>query len=197
MIFASSAAVYGNIEQFPVTEDVRMAPISPYGASKAAGEFYCRAFEESHGIEVVSLRYFNVYGPRQSSSQYSGVISIFARRILRQEPLVIFGDGSQTRDFVFVDDVVDGTIRALEENYQSRIFNIASATETTILGLARITQELAGARSRLEFQPARPGDPYRGLADVTAARRELRFVPKTSLRDGLLETIKWYSEKPH
>jgi UDP-glucose 4-epimerase len=192
VVFASSAAVYGTIERFPVTEDANMAPISPYGASKAASELYCRAFEENHGIEVVSLRYFNVYGPKQVSGQYSGVISVFARRILRGQPLTVFGDGSQSRDFVYVKDVVDATISALQGSFQSRVFNIASGTETTVLELANTMQELAGRLSELKFRPPRLGDPYRGVADIAKARKELGFDQRTSLRDGLLETIYWY-----
>lgn len=192
VVFASSAAVYGMIERFPIREDAKIAPISPYGASKAASELYCRAFEENYGIETVSLRYFNVYGPRQISCQYSGVISIFARRILRGQPLTIFGDGSQSRDFVYVSDVVDATIRALQETFQTRVFNIASGTETTIHKLAQIMQGIVGRRPGAKFLPPRLGDPYRGVADITKARRELRFDPRTSLRDGLSETIHWY-----
>jgi UDP-glucose 4-epimerase len=194
VVLASSAAVYGMIERFPVTEDASMAPISPYGASKAASEFYCRAFEENHGIEAVSLRYFNVYGPRQVSGQYSGVISIFARRLLRRQPLTIFG-GSQSRDFVYVNDVVNATIRALLGTFQSRVFNIATGTETTIRKLAETMQGLVGRRSAVKFLPSRLGDPYRGVADITKAHRELGFNPRTSLRDGLSETIQWYNIK--
>jgi UDP-glucose 4-epimerase len=192
VVFASSAAVYCMIERFPVTEDANMDPISPYGASKAASELYCRAFEENHGIGTVSLRYFNVYGPRQISGQYSGVISTFARRILRGQPLTIFGNGSQTRDFVYVDDVVEATIRALQGTIQSRVFNIASGTETTIHRLAKIMQELVGRRPEVKFLPPRLGDPHRGVADITKPRRELGFNPRTSLKDGLSATIEWY-----
>jgi UDP-glucose 4-epimerase len=192
VVFASSAAVYGMIERFPVTEDASIAPISPYGASKAAAELYCRAFEENHGIEAVSLRYFNVYGPRQISGHYSGVISIFARKILRRQPLTVFGDGSQSRDFVYVKDVADATIRALHGSFPSRAFNIASGTETTVLDLATTIQELVNRRSELKFRPPRLGDPYKGVADITKARKELRFAPRTSLRDGLSATIQWY-----
>jgi UDP-glucose 4-epimerase len=191
VVFASSAAVYGMIERFPVTEDARIAPISPYGASKAAAELYCRAFEENHGIEAVSLRYFNVYGPKQVSAQYSGVISVFARRILRGQPLTVFGDGSQSRDFVYVKDVVDATIRALKGTFQSRIFNIGSGTETTIGNLAETMQGLVGRRPEVKFLPPRLGDPYRGVADITKAHRELGFNPRTSLKDGLSTTIEW------
>ena len=192
VVFASSAAVYGMIDRFPVREDSSMAPISPYGASKAASELYCRAFEENYGIETVSLRYFNVYGPRQISGHYSGVISTFAHRILRGEPLTIFGDGTQSRDFVHVNDIVDATIRALKRTTQSRVFNIASGTETTITKLAETMQELEGRRTGLNFLPKRLGDPYRGVADITKARRELGFHPRTSLRDGLSATLQWY-----
>jgi len=195
VIFASSAAVYGNPQTLPVAEDASIVPISPYGASKAASELYCRSFEENHGIETVSLRYFNVYGPRQRSGQYSGVISIFSRRIHQELPLRIFGDGSQSRDFIFVSDAVAGTIAALEkEHIQSRIFNIASGRETTILQLAKTMQEVAkGAPSNLRFEPARKGEVYRSLADITRAQTELGYSPTVPLHDGLSKTMKWFA----
>jgi UDP-glucose 4-epimerase len=196
VVFASSAAVYGMIERFPVREDANIAPISPYGASKAASELYCRTFEENCGIETVSLRYFNVYGPRQISGQYSGVISMFARGILRGQPLTIFGDGSQSRDFVYVNDVVDATVRALQAKSENRVvFNIASGTETTIHELAEIMQGLVGRRPGVKFLPPRLADPHRGVADITKARNELGFDPRTSLRDGLSATIWWYQNQ--
>jgi UDP-glucose 4-epimerase len=189
VVFASSAAVYGIVERFPIREDASIAPISPYGASKAASELYCRAFEECHEIETVSLRYFNVYGPRQVSGEYSGVISIFARRLLRRQPLTIFGDGTQSRDFVYVNDVADATIRALQRTFQNRVFNPASGTETTILRLAETMQELVGQRPGVRFMPPLLGDPHRGVAHIMKARRELGFNPRTPLRDGLSSTI--------
>jgi len=136
VVFASSAAVYGSPSTLPITEDVDVVPISPYGASKAASELYCGSFEENHGIETISLRYFNIYGPRQASTQYSGVISVFARRLLRRLPLRIFGDGSQSRDFIYVADAVEATVAALEKPLLNRVFNIATGRETTILKLA-------------------------------------------------------------
>jgi UDP-glucose 4-epimerase len=195
VVFASSAAVYGIVKQFPVREDASMAPISPYGASKAASELYCRAFERNCGIQTVSLRYFNVYGSRQLPSQYSGVISIFASRLIRRQPLRIFGDGTQSRDFVYVNDVVEATIRALQRPFQSRVFNIASGTETTIQELAETMQGIVGLRVGVKFLPSRLGDPYRGVADIMKARRELGFNPRTSLRDGLSTTIQWCQDK--
>ena len=192
VIFASSAAVYGSSETYPVTETARLAPISPYGASKAASELYCRSFEENHGIETLSLRYFNLYGPRQTSGEYSGVISIFARRLRRGRPLTIFGDGSQTRDFMFVGDAVDGTIAALEKTIRSRVFNIASGKETRILELAKTMQQIAGSPQGVGFNPPRRGDISRSVADITRAQTELGFTPRTSLSDGLSTTIKWF-----
>jgi len=194
VVFASSAAVYGSPHTFPITEGANTAPASPYGASKAASELYCRSFEENHGIEAVSLRYFNVYGPRQRSGQYSGVISIFSRRIHQKLPLRIFGDGSQSRDFVFVSDAVAGTIAALEKPLHSRVFNIASGREITILQLARTMQEVAkGAPSNLRFEPARKGEVYRSLADITRAQTELGYSPTVPLHDGLSKTMKWFA----
>jgi len=195
VIFASSAAVYGSPSMFPITEEVDVSPISPYGASKAASELYCRSFEENHGIEAVSLRYFNVYGPRQVSSQYSGVISVFARRLLRRLPITIFGDGSQSRDFVFVTDVVDATIAAVEKPLRSRVFNIASGRETTILNLAEKMQEIAGVSSQLRFESPRKGDIRRSVADISRARSELGFFPRSSLHDGLTATIQWFCHR--
>jgi UDP-glucose 4-epimerase len=196
IVYGSSAAVYGTPRSFPITEDADVAPISPYGSSKAASELYCKAFEENHGIEAISLRYFNVYGPRQASSQYGGVISIFARKLLRRLPLTIFDDGSQSRDFVFVLDAIDGTIAALEkESLQSRVFNIASGKETTILELARMMQEIVGASSDLIFKPPCKGDVRRSVADVARAQDEMGFRPATDLRDGLSATIQWFAHK--
>jgi UDP-glucose 4-epimerase len=195
VVFASSAAIYGIPRAFPIAEDASISPISPYGASKAASELYLQAFEENNGIEAVSLRYFNVYGPRQTPSEYAGVISIFAKRALNRQPLQIYGDGSQTRDFVYVSDVVDATVAALEKNLKSRAFNIASGTEITVLELAKTVQRLAGSGSELKFRPPLIGDISRSVADVTRARNELRFAA-TSIDDGLSETVQWLAEGP-
>ena len=192
VILASSAAVYGKPRTFPIAEDTPLAPISPYGASKAACEHYLASFEENHGVEAVSLRLFNVYGPRQTASQYAGVISIFAKRSLQEKPLQIYGDGSQTRDFVFVSDVVDATVNALEKDPKSRVFNIASGREITILELAKNIGEISGTHSRLEFRPPRSGDIIRSVADATRARNELGFSAKTTMTDGLSATLQWF-----
>ena len=194
VVFASSAAVYGTPRAFPIREDANISPISPYGASKAASELYLRAFEENHKIEAVSLRYFNVYGPRQTPSQYAGVISKFARRALQQKPLEIYGNGSQTRDFIFVSDVVDATLAALEKDLRDRVFNIASGTETTILELAKTIQRIAGSRSELKFCPPQTGDIPRSIADTTKAQNEMGSTTRTPLQMGLSATTKWLAE---
>lgn len=184
-MFASSAAIYGIPQILPISEDASMTPISPYGASKAASELYLKVFEENQGIESVSLRYFNVYGPRQTANQYSGVVSIFSRRINRKMPLTIYGEGSQSRDFIHVLDAVNATIAALEkENLQDRVFNIAAGAETTILQLAKTMQDITevGSRSELKFRPPRKGDISRSVADITRAEKQLGFRPAVPLR---------------
>jgi UDP-glucose 4-epimerase len=196
VVFASSAAVYGAPRAFPILEDARVSPISPYGASKASSELYLASFEENHGIEAVSLRIFNVYGPRQTSGQYAGVISIFAKRALNDQPLQIFGDGSQTRDFVYVSHVVDATAAALENNLGSRVFNIASGHETTILELAKTVRGITNSRSELSFCPTRSGDIARSLADITRAQNELKFVASTPVDTGLSITVQWLAQEP-
>jgi UDP-glucose 4-epimerase len=194
VVFASSAAVYGTPRAFPIREDANISPISPYGASKAASELYLRAFEENHKIEAVSLRYFNVYGPRQTPNQYAGVISKFVRRALQQKTLEIYGDGSQTRDFIYVSDVVDATVAALEKNLRDRVFNIASGTETTILELAKTIQRIAESRSELKFCPPQTGDIARSIADTTKAQNEMGSTTRTPLHMGLSATTKWLAE---
>jgi len=143
-------------------------------------------------VDSLSLRLFNVYGPRQTASQYAGVISIFAKRALHGKTLQIYGDGSQTRDFVFVSDVVDAIVAALERTLKSRVLNIASGNEIRIIDLARKIQEIAGTQSELEFHPPRSGDITRSVADVTKARDELGFIARTSLTDGLATTLQWF-----
>ena len=195
VVSASSAAVYGTPQAFPISETASISPISPYGASKAASELFLGSFEENHGIEGVSLRFFNVYGPRQTPSQYSGVISIFGKRALNHQPLQVFGDGSQTRDFIYVSDVVDTTVAALERNLRSRVFNIATGKEVTILELAKTMHRITKSRSNLGVSPPRTGDVARSVADITKARNELGLIARTPLGDGLSATIRWLAQE--
>ncbi len=187
LVFACSAAVYGEDPELPKREAMRPEPVSPYGVEKIAGELYLHTFSAVYGIETVSLRYFNVFGPRQDpSSAYSGVISIFADRILKGEPLKIYGDGHQTRDFVFVDNVVDANLfAATQPGVSGRAYNVACGIGTTLLDLAKVLGEVSGKPARIVHAEARVGDVRDSVADISRARAELGYAPRVSVRDGL------------
>lgn len=187
LVFASSAATYGEDPELPKREAMRPLPVSPYGVEKLTGEQYLHAFSAIYGLETVALRYFNVFGPRQDpSSAYSGVISIFADRILRGVPLTIFGDGTQTRDYVFVDNVVDANVLAgTREGVSGRAYNVACGRSTTLVELATLLGEVAGKAPELAFAPARVGDVRESYADIARAREELGYTPKVAVREGL------------
>ncbi|RLF90782.1 nucleoside-diphosphate sugar epimerase [Thermococci archaeon] len=192
LIFASSAAVYGDNKSLPLRESEKPKPLSPYGITKVSGEYYCRVFYELYGVPSVCLRYFNVFGERQGYNQYAGVISIFINRALRGEPLIIYGDGKQTRDFIYVRDVVMANILAAEkERANGRIFNVARGERTTILELALKIIDAAGSESPIFFDKPRPGDIRHSQADIGEIKR-LGFEPKYTLEEGLLKTIDWY-----
>ena len=192
LIFASSAAVYGDNQNLPLKETERPRPLSPYGVTKATGEEYLRVYHELYGLPVVALRYFNVFGPRQSANQYAGVISIFINRALKNEPLVIFGDGKQTRDFIYVKDVVKANLFAAESRRANgKVFNVATGKQTSILELATRIIEITGTRSSIIFDKPRPGDIRHSLADISEIRT-LGFEPEWSLEEGLKKTVEWY-----
>ncbi|MBP1912635.1 SDR family oxidoreductase [Thermococcus stetteri] len=192
LVFASSAAVYGDNSNLPLKETERPKPLSPYGVTKATAEEYLRVFHELYGLPVVSLRYFNVFGPRQSANQYAGVISIFINRALRGEPLIIFGDGKQTRDFIYVKDVVRANLLVAEsKRANGRVFNVATGNETTILELAMKIIEITGTTSSIVFDKPRPGDIRHSRADISEIRK-LGFEPAWSLEEGLKKTVEWY-----
>lgn len=197
-IFASSAAVYGNSKPAKKSENMRLAPISPYGVSKLAAENYIRVFNEIYGLETVSLRYFNVYGPRQGlASSYSGVITAFIGRLLNRQAPIIYGDGNQTRDFVHVDDVVSANMLALEsKNAVGEMFNVASGTAITVYELARILRRITDAE-RLEpiFTEQRPGDVRHCSGDISKAGDLLGYYPKIKLEDGLPKLVKYHLQK--
>ena len=197
LIFASSAAIYGIIEGKAV-EDMAGRPSSPYGASKLAVEDYLHAYHHSYGLETVALRYFNVYGKRQRYSDYSGVITIFANKILDGERPTIYGDGAQVRDFVHVDDIVQANMLAMESQVAvGESFNVASGKATSILELFSIIRELIGS-TNLEnvFAPSRVGDMKLGLASIDKIKAALGYAPKIRMREGLSEVIE-YLNKPH
>ncbi|MFT7582283.1 MAG: UDP-glucose 4-epimerase, partial [Myxococcota bacterium] len=198
---ASSAAVYGNVDVLPVAEDAPARPLSPYGIHKHLGEHYLRAWSALYGLSTTALRFFNVYGPRQDpKSPYSGVISIFIDRATRGAPLTIFGDGAQTRDFVFVTDVVAAIVAALfRPGATGQIFNVAGGNEVSVKALARRVIDLCGDQSEIVFAEGRSGEIARSLADTRLATDSLGFVPKVALSEGLTQTISWFldaSENP-
>jgi len=192
LIFASSAAVYGDNPNLPLRETERPRPLSPYGVTKATAEEYLRVYHELYGLPVVALRYFNVFGPRQGFNQYAGVISIFINRALAGEPLVIFGDGRQTRDFIYVKDVVKANLLVAESRRANgRVFNVATGKQTSILELAMKIIEITGTTSSIVFDKPRPGDIRHSLADITEIKR-LGFEPEWTLEEGLKKTVEWY-----
>lgn len=198
-VYASSSSVYGEEASLPKRENAPTKPVSPYGTSKYAAETYSRVFNEVYSLDTVCLRYFNVYGPRQTPGPYSGVISIFIDRLLRNETPIIFGDGHQTRDFTNVGDAADATILALsKESIGGEVFNIATGVPTSVNELAQLLQEITGKTSIKPMHTApRPGDIRHSYADIEKARRSLGYEPKISLRDGLRRLVEWYkNEKP-
>ncbi|HHI01494.1 MAG TPA: SDR family oxidoreductase [Thermococcus litoralis] len=195
LIFASSAAVYGDNPNLPLKESEKPEPLSPYGVTKIAGEYYCKVFYELYGVPTVSLRYFNVFGERQGYNQYAGVISIFINRALKGEPLIIYGDGKQTRDFIYVKDVVKANILAAKSSKANgKVFNVARGERTTILELALKIIDATNSPSSIIFDKPRPGDIRDSQADISEIRK-LGFKPEYSLEDGLLRTIEWYRRK--
>ena len=195
VVHASSGSVYGNPMTVPISEQHPLNPISPYGASKLASEFYCRMYHREYGLEVFMLRYFNVYGPRQTVSEEMGVVPIFVRRALRKEPLRIFGDGKQTRDFLNVADVVRANLLAYESERGAGLpMNVGGmGEETTILDLANTVMELCGYQAPVQFAAPKPGDIRRLLADNSLAKELIGYIPLVSLVEGLKEYIRYAS----
>lgn len=196
-IYASSCAVYGDTETLPNHENLAPKPLSPYAVDKLAAEKYAKVFHDVYGLETVSLRYFNVYGPRQKHGPYSGVISIFVNRLLKNKPPIICGDGEQTRDFINVKDVVEANMLALSKRKAvGEVFNISTGEATTINKLTETIQKIMDKTSLkpVHAEP-RPGDIKHSYGDITKARRNLEYEPKVQLEKGLSELVKWYSKK--
>jgi len=191
VVFASSSSVYGDTEVLPKREDLPPRPLSPYAAAKLAGELFCRSWAAHTELETVSLRFFNVYGPRQDpESPYAAVIPTFMRRLREGRPLPVHGDGGQTRDFTYVGDVVEGILRAgRAPGVSGRVYNLAGGRPASIAELARVLAELSGTGARIERLPPRPGDIRDSWADAGAARRDLGFEARTALPEGLRRTF--------
>ncbi|HOS81498.1 MAG TPA: SDR family oxidoreductase [Methanolinea sp.] len=189
VVHASSAAVYGNLPGIPKREDMPVEPLSPYAVAKYAGEQYCRVLGLLYDLPTVSLRYFNVYGARQDpASDYAAVIPRFIANLRNGKPPVIFGDGTQTRDFVYVRDVVRANILAMERDAEG-VYNIGSGKETSINELATILMRLLRFRGQPVYAGGRPGDVMHSVADISRARSLLGWEPAFSLEEGLSDTL--------
>jgi UDP-glucose 4-epimerase len=193
-IYASSAGVYGETDVQPQSENLTPKPISPYGVSKLSAEQYVQVVDRLYGLETVCLRYFNVYGPRQTYSPYSGVITNFMKCISKSEPPIIYGDGEQTRDFVSVKDVIDANMLVLtRKNAAGGVFNIGTGVATRINELAETLQEIMGQTGvKLIHAGARSTDIRHSCADINSAKKILGYDPKVSLRNGLLELVRYF-----
>ncbi len=192
-VFSSSSSVYGNVATLPVTEDMLPEPISPYALQKLTGERYLRLFYDLHGLETVSVRYFNVFGPRQHpASAYSGVISLFARCLIEERAPTIHGDGEQTRDFTYVRNVVDGTLRAcVAPGAAGQVCNVSCGGRVSLNALFRTMRAMTESRVEPEYTEPRVGDVRDSYADITRARELLGYEPAVSLEEGLETTIAW------
>ncbi len=198
LVFAGSSSEYGNSPVQPKREDMRPAPITPYALQKWAGEQYCAMFSSLYGLETVSIRYFNVFGPRQApDSPYSGVISLFIKAFLSKQAPMIHGDGRQTRDFTYVSNVVDGVLRAATaEGVSGEVINVATGGRVSLLELARALQLITGTDLQPTFGPARDGDVKDSQADIFKARKMLGYEPSVPFEEGLRRTVEWFSTQP-
>ena len=195
IVYAASSSAYGDQPTLPKVETMLPEPLSPYAVAKLVGEHYCQVFTRVYGLETVSLRYFNVFGPRQDpSSQYSGVISRFISALLGGEVPVIYGDGEQSRDFTYIGNVVDANLKAAESaKAVGHVINIANGERISLNQLLRELQDLTGKTNvTADYQPTRAGDVKHSLADISRARDLLGYEPKIDLRQGLSLTMDWW-----
>jgi len=194
IVYAASSSAYGETPTLPKTEAMAAAPISPYGVTKFVGELYAQVFGRVYGLENASVRYFNVFGPRQDpTSQYSGVLSRFMLAVLKGEPLVIYGDGEQSRDFTYVDNVVDETLRACEAvGASGKVFNGGTGARITLNEVAKLLEKVTGKKIQARYEPPRAGDILHSQADISLARQVLGYEPRVLFQEGLKRTWEWY-----
>ncbi len=195
--FASSSSVYGNTDRFPQTEDQPTIPESPYAITKRDGESLCRFFHKTYGLNAISLRYFNVFGPRQSlENKYAVVIPFFIKRILEGKPPIIYGDGEQGRDFTYVKEVVRANLLALQaKNAGGEVFNVSEGKTITINELARKINEILGKNIPSEYQSARAGDVLKTQGSPAKAKEKLDFIVQTSFEEALQQTVNWFQSE--
>lgn len=194
LVFASSSSVYGDNPTLPKIEGFEGRPLSPYAVSKQAGESYCRLFSELYGLETFSLRYFNVFGPRQDpNSHYSAAIPLFIKKILHGESPVVYGDGEQSRDFTYVDNIVEANILASEAAIKpGETVNIACGESISVNKLLKLINQTLDREVEATYVDMRPGEIMHSLADISKARKLIGYTPCVTQNDGLLRTINWY-----
>jgi nucleoside-diphosphate-sugar epimerase len=194
VVYAGSSSAYGDTPMLPKVETMSPLPLSPYAVSKLAGELYCQMFARTMGLETVVLRYFNVFGPRQDpASQYAAVIPRFITAALAQREPVVFGDGKQSRDFCYIDNVVEANLLAAEApGAVGRVFNIACGAATELNGVLDLLGELVGRKVTARHEPGRPGDVKHSLADIALAEAHLGYRPKVMFPEGLRRTFEWF-----
>jgi nucleoside-diphosphate-sugar epimerase len=193
VVYAGSSSAYGDTPTLPKHEDMPTKPLSPYALQKLVGEHYLRMFTDLYRLETVTIRYFNVFGPRQDpSSPYSGVISVFTRALLENRPPTIYGDGEQTRDFTYIANVVDGVLRACTANVSGMVLNVATGSRITLNELFRTLRDLIGCDVSPNYGPSRAGDVRDSQADISRARQLLGYEPIVPFQEGLRRTVDWY-----
>jgi UDP-glucose 4-epimerase len=195
-VYAASSSAYGDTPTLPKVETMPPMPLSPYAVGKLVGEYYCSVFHNIFGLETISLRYFNVFGPHQDpTSQYAAAIPAFVTAILKDEPPTVFGDGLQSRDFTYVDNVVEANLLAARVKHTTgEVLNIACGQAVTVNETIDIINDLLGKNIKPIYDPPRPGDVKHSLADIALAEKLLSFKPKVTFRQGLQKAINWYRE---
>lgn len=192
-VYASSSSVYGDTPLLPKVESMPPQPLSPYALSKLAGEVYCKLFHRLYGLSTISLRYFNVFGPRQDeASEYAAVIPRFAAALLEDRPLTVYGDGLQTRDFTYVANVVEANLLAINSEAAGEVCNIACGAKYSLLELAHALGEVLGKKPVINHHPSRPGDVRDSFASIEKARQLLGFQPVVQFREGISATADWF-----
>jgi nucleoside-diphosphate-sugar epimerase len=199
VVYAASSSAYGESEVLPKREDMLPRPISPYAVQKLTGEYYLQTFAKVYGLETVSLRYFNIFGPRQdANSQYSGVLAKFITQMQLGESPTIFGDGEQSRDFTFVANAVQANLKACAapaEEVSGRVFNIATGTRFSLNQIFEMLGRIIGFNGPAKYAEPRTGDVKHSLADITLAQKHLGYSPDVGFEEGLKRTVKWYEEQ--
>jgi UDP-glucose 4-epimerase len=199
VIYAASSSAYGDTPTLPKREDMTPNPISPYAVAKLAGEHYMISFFRCYGLETVCLRYFNIFGPRQDpSSQYSGVLAKFALQMLKAEPPTIFGDGTQSRDFTYIDNAVSANLLACKApaaDIAGKVFNCATGKRSDLNQTFQILKKLTGYKGEAKYGPERSGDIKHSLADLSRAEKYLGYKPQVEFEEGLRRTVEWYKKQ--